>query len=154
LFRPRCRKRDPNLATVQDLAAEFETSLTATAIRFVEESNHLCTVVLSRDRVVEWAKSKEGPCGPRIEKRQSLSPDSLAYHCSVDECLSQWKEVPAAAWLEDADDAPKWEVMEQSVRFRGYPLVLTILCFTEKEDEADDAYDRFARWQQRRDKNQ
>lgn len=150
LFRPRCRNKDPNIATVQVLATEFETSLTASAIRFVEESGHLCTVVLSRDKVIEWAKSSEGPRAPRIEKGQSLSPDSLAYHCTADDQLSPWQEVPATAWLEDATDAKRWEVMEQSFRFRGYPFVLTLLCLTENEDEADDSFDRFTLRQTRR----
>lgn len=150
LFRPRCRKRDANLTTVSGLATEFDTSLTATALRFVEESGHLCTAVLSRDGSVEWAKSTEGRRAPRIERGQRISPDALAYHCTVEDQLSPWQEVPAVAWFEEPADARRWEVMEQSLRFRGYPFILTLLCLTEREDEPEDAHDRFAQRNMRR----
>lgn len=145
LFRPRCRKREPNIQTIRALAKEFDTSLTATTIRFVEECGHLCAVIMSRDRVVEWAKNTEGYRGPRIDRSQRLSPDSLAYHCTEFDQLSPWQEVPAIAWLEDGVDAAKWEIMEQSLRFRDYPYVLTLLCLTEKEEDAEDSSDRFSR---------
>jgi len=151
LFRPRCRKQDPNIATVRALATEFDTSLTATAIRFVEETGYLCTVVLSRDGTVEWAKSTEGRQAPRIDKGQRLNPDTLAYHCTTDDQLSAWQAVPASAWFEDAEDARRWDVTEQSLRFRGYPFVLTLLCLTEMEDDPEDAVERFSGRQFRRD---
>jgi Zn-dependent peptidase ImmA (M78 family) len=145
LFRPQCRKRDPNLETVRLLAKEFNTSLPATAIRFVEECGQTCVAVMSRDGRVEWARGTEGYRGPRISPGQQLSPYSLAYHCKPDTALSAWQEVPASAWLEEPADIARWEVMEQSLGFRGYPFVLTLLCLTEKEEEAEDTTDRFSR---------
>lgn len=143
MFRPRCRKHDPNVAAVQMLASDFNTSLTATAIRFVDESAQLCAVVMSRDRVVDWAKFPDDHRWPRIEKGQAISPESLAYHCTLGDQLSPWQEVPATAWLDDARAADRWEVMEQSLRFRDYPYVLTLLCLTEKKESESDSYDRF-----------
>lgn len=144
LFRPRCRKRDPNIASVQFLAADFNTSLTATAIRFVDESAQLCAVVMSRDRIVDWAKFPDGHRWPRIEKGQALSPDSLAYHCATEDQLSPWQDVPATAWLEDARAVERWEITEQSLRFSDYPYVLTLLCLTEKDEPETDSCDRFS----------
>lgn len=145
LFRPQCRKRDPNLETVRLLAKEFDTSLTATAIRFVEECGQTCVAVMSRNGRVEWARGIEGYRGPRISSGQQLSPSSLAYHCKPDTGLSAWQEVSASAWFEDPKEIAGWEVMEQSLGFRGYPVILTLLCLTEKEEEAEDTTDRFFR---------
>jgi Zn-dependent peptidase ImmA (M78 family) len=144
LFRPRCRKFDPNIVSAQSLAAEFNTSLTATAIRIVDESAQLCAVVMSRDRVVDWAKFPDEHRWPRIDKGQALSPESLAYHCTTGDQLSPWQEVPTTAWLGDPDAAERWEVMEQSLRFHDYPYVLTLLCLTEKDEPEPDSYDRFS----------
>jgi Zn-dependent peptidase ImmA (M78 family) len=149
LFRPKCRKRDANLETVRTLAREFDTSLTATAIRFAEESGQPCMVVMSRAGVVEWTKATERRDAPRIESGQRLNGESLAYHCTDDRPSTDWAEVPAAAWFNDSDDAARWEVMEQSHRFRGYGVVLTMLSLVEKEEESEDSYDRFERWKNR-----
>ncbi|MFO0683940.1 MAG: ImmA/IrrE family metallo-endopeptidase [Sandaracinus sp.] len=52
LFRKRCDRKKPSLKDIRALAEEFQTSLTATAIRFVQLAPEPCAVVLSRDAVV------------------------------------------------------------------------------------------------------
>jgi len=42
LFRPACRKADPSIAILRTLAVEFSTSLTSTAVRYVEDSKESC----------------------------------------------------------------------------------------------------------------
>jgi hypothetical protein len=48
-----------SLKTIEGLADEFETSLTATAIRYVEFSPDRCAVVFSRDAQIRWNRCSE-----------------------------------------------------------------------------------------------
>jgi hypothetical protein len=54
LFSERCERSRPSLRNVDELASEFRTSLTATALRFVRFSPEPCAVVHSSGGVVEW----------------------------------------------------------------------------------------------------
>lgn len=54
LFEPRCDRNRPSLHDVGKLAQEFQTSLTATALRFVAFSPEPCAVVQSTNGVVDW----------------------------------------------------------------------------------------------------
>ncbi len=54
LFKPRCDRNRPSLFDVGELAQEFQTSLTATALRFVLFSPEPCAVVQSTKGVVDW----------------------------------------------------------------------------------------------------
>lgn len=54
LFRPRCAKRKPCFALIDDLAATFRTSLTAKAIRCMTFFSEPCAVVYSADRRIRW----------------------------------------------------------------------------------------------------
>lgn len=54
LFAKKCDRNRPSLRDVRELAEEFNTSLTSTAIRFVHFAPEPCAVVLSKGGVVEW----------------------------------------------------------------------------------------------------
>jgi hypothetical protein len=54
LFRRRCDRSRPSLVDVGEIAREFNTSLTATALRFVLLAPEPCAVVHSTLGVVDW----------------------------------------------------------------------------------------------------
>lgn len=54
LFERRCDRDRPSLKDIGELAEEFKTSLTATALRFVRFAPEPCAVVHSTDGVVDW----------------------------------------------------------------------------------------------------
>ncbi len=54
LFAPRCDRSRPSLVDVGNIAKEFNTSLTATALRFVLLAPEPCAVVHSTLGVVDW----------------------------------------------------------------------------------------------------
>ena len=54
LFEKACDRNRPSLREVSDVAEEFHTSLTATALRFVLFSPEPCAVVHSTNGVVDW----------------------------------------------------------------------------------------------------
>jgi len=54
LFEKRCDRNRPSLKDVGELASEFQTSLTATALRFVMFAPEPCAVVHSTNGTVDW----------------------------------------------------------------------------------------------------
>jgi hypothetical protein len=54
LFKKACDRNRPSLRDVGELAEEFKTSLTATALRFVSFAPEPCAVVHSTDGLVDW----------------------------------------------------------------------------------------------------
>ena len=72
LVRPRCEDVTPHLDAIRAVAGEFQTTLTAAAVRFVEECRETCVVVFSVDRKVKWwrASLDRAWLGGRPEKHR------------------------------------------------------------------------------------
>ena len=131
LFLPRTRGRPLDLGTVNDLAVEFTTSLTATALRIGDLDDRPTFVVLSRGTEFIWAKpSKEVP--QRLWLKRVLDDRSSPARL-VRKSLAETQPHCAQAdvWV-DHPDAADFEVVEQSIAINdGH--VLTLLWW---EDEA------------------
>jgi Zn-dependent peptidase ImmA (M78 family) len=54
LFKGRCDRNRPSLRDIAEIAEEFQTSLTATALRFILFAPEPCAVVHSTKGVVDW----------------------------------------------------------------------------------------------------
>jgi len=76
-----CRSVEPGLGAIKDLAAKFGTSLTSTAVRFVEENKESCIVVFSENGKVTWWRAKESSPGTWIDSHQKILQDSAAWEC-------------------------------------------------------------------------
>ncbi len=135
LPRPLCTKfmaeRPPCLANIEAMGKLFQTSLTATAIRWVElDAAPLILVCYAPKGRIWWAKGAN--VSPDIEMKQQ--PDKLsAAHQLLTSSRTDIQAVPlrAAFWLEDADALPLW-VREESIRLTP-ELVLSLL-HLERED--------------------
>lgn len=55
LFRDAIGKSEPSLQLIKDIAEEFQTTLTATAIRFADLSKHPVIVVWSAEGKIRWS---------------------------------------------------------------------------------------------------
>jgi hypothetical protein len=142
LFRPRCEKAEPNLELVRVLADAFNTSLTATAVRFVEECREPCLVVFSENGQVRWWRRGNTLLDLWVELRQSLQRASLAWHCLHGQARpSPMQRVPTEAWFSTQPRGSMIEVYEQSTRLGRYPTVLSLLWIIEGEDEEDEEED-------------
>jgi len=82
LFRPHL-KPGISIALAKALASEFMTSLTATAVRMVEESSDECYIIFSHDGKVTWWKGGRNSLGLWIESAQEIDPQSFAYACDT-----------------------------------------------------------------------
>jgi Zn-dependent peptidase ImmA (M78 family) len=130
LFNGRLGKDAPNLDIVKELAGEFKTTLTATAVRCAQISTEPCAAVISRDGVIKWYK-KSGTFKYHVKVGNKLSPNCYAfdYYDGVD-LPAKPKKVPAYAWLAGNVDGEA-EIIEHSQAFTRYDVVLSLLWIYE-----------------------
>lgn len=130
LFRPRCEEVTPDLQLIKRLAEEFNVTLTAAAVRFVEESKSTCMVVFSKDDKVSWWKRSDlcNNLGLWIDKGWSCQPESMAWHCLRDEVVPpDGITIEPSVWFGESCADRIGGIQEQSIRLGHYPTVLTLL---------------------------
>ena len=96
LFQKRCDRNRPSLHDVAEIAREFQTSMTATALRFVAFAREACAIVHSTGGVVDWVDWSDGF---RLAVRKGTRLEAGAH--ALD--LSQGREVEDAPALVDAE---------------------------------------------------
>lgn len=98
LFGPRCDRNRPSLHDIAELATEFQTSLTATALRFVGCAPEPCAVVHSTDSVIDWMRWSDN-FKPFMRSGTRLGGDSYAgdLHQGL-EVADQPSHVDVEAW--------------------------------------------------------
>lgn len=127
LVEPKCDIAQVNFGPVEAIAEEFQTSLTATAIRFVRFCPEMCAVVFSTHSKVQWVyRSKD--FWPYIRTGKNLDKRTLAYDSFHGKELTEDpEEVDAEAWLDSDRLSEIDEVVEHSKEFRRIGAVLTLL---------------------------
>jgi Zn-dependent peptidase ImmA (M78 family) len=138
LFRPLASDAEPRLERVKTLAGIFNTSLTATAMKFVDLNKHECILVLSTNKVISWSKQQGNRSGLRIEKGMKLHPDSVAFHLEPSADKSEPELVNAEAWITHNWYERQIEITEQSWALDGYSSVLTLLVVADLDGDDDD----------------
>jgi Zn-dependent peptidase ImmA (M78 family) len=143
LFRPRCEKAEPDLEVIKALAHAFNTTMTATALRFIEECREMCLAVFSEHGRVCWWRAGNRHTDIWIEPRQTLHRESLAWSCLHDIPVPEtMQQVPAEVWVQERRRRPKVEVYEQSMRLGQYPTILTLLWIIEGENDDEDDFNQ------------
>lgn len=114
------------LDVISELAREFRTTLTATALRYVECSNELCALVVSKDGFIKWYK-KSDSFNFHVKVGEKLSFDTIAFDFFDGVNLPNEPEsVPARAWLAGEIDEES-DIIEQSISLGSYGVVLSLL---------------------------
>ena len=123
-----CDRAAATLAFLRALAGRFRTSLTATALRFIDFAAEPCSVVLSRaGLVLRHAETDSFPL--RIVKDFEIGPAAFAYGAEIlklHESAGRPERVRADHWSRAAK-ARKMDVVEHSTRLGQTGLVLTLL---------------------------
>lgn len=123
LFEPKCDVRRPSLAVVQSLAETFSTTLTATAIRFVDLAPEPCAVVWCERGAIKWAI--RGPeFFPWIDFGRSLDSYTHAADAFGGRTLPEGPQlVPARAWTNQQSG----DLYEDTRWFKGLHATLSLL---------------------------
>ena len=126
----------PDVANVQSLASDFETSIEATARRYVALSDYACAVIFSKDRTVRYfTRSSELPYFLDIKEGLALPKQAAA--SGTGKGLSEWESAEPWVWLEasKARELPD-EVLEQTL-FQDAGYKITLLFVEEVPDEEE-----------------
>lgn len=131
IFERYLKPEPPSMDRVKELAKEFRTTLTATALRYMQLSIEPCALVVSNDGVIKWYR-KSNSFNFHVKVGQKLNPDTYAFdfYDGVDlPALPQ--KVPATAWIAGNinDEA---EIYEHSIALSSYGTVLSILWIEEE----------------------
>ena len=115
----------PNFKQLGDVAAAFDTSLTATALRLVGVDTLPAIIACYTRNGLRWhARAKHVP--PRWYLKDKVDEDSFAYDLifSGKECRALGKQ-SADAWFTN-DDAGRYEVLEQCTPLRGEEVLVLL----------------------------
>ncbi len=137
LMAPRCNEENPALELVCQIAEEFCTTVTATALRFVEECQEMCVAVFSQNRKVKWWKAREG-APVWIERGQAIDNRSSAW---APVSGSVMEPVETEAWFPDWEGGGARKVHEQSMVLGHYGIVLTLLWLIDSEEKDSEEED-------------
>ena len=129
VFAARIQGTRPTAKTLSALAEEFQTSLTATALRYVELREDYCALVVSeRGRVRWWRESNDFKGRFWIDPGTRLAPGTVAASIFAGRAKPARPErVSIDAWLPEAKDLDATEVYEEAIPLPKYNQVLSLL---------------------------
>ena len=128
LTRRRCEVSPVCLGPVRGIAQDFRTSLSASAIRFVELTSERCAAVYSEKGSVSWAVHSP-TFTATIPRGTPLDRNSVAHDYFRTGTLDERAQpVPAAAWIDHSGDA---EIIEHSAALPDLRAVVSLLWVPE-----------------------
>lgn len=142
LVAKRCDVREVSFEPVKAMAAEFTTSKTATAVRFVHLCPEPCALVMSEKGVIRWSIRNDGFWPYLPSRHERLAPESLtATALRKGATPAEPMDVPASCWTDDRRVDGEAEVQEDVLLHApsGRALSLIWLPGWPDGDEADDA---------------
>lgn len=136
LFAPLCNVPIPNFAALKHIARSCGTTLTATAIRFVQLTSERCALVWSESGRVKWVvRSPDFPGW--VERGRQLSGSTHAWDVFMNKPgPSGFQPVPQNAWLDQRVAAGR-DLKEETLGFNRLGAALTMLWLTAERDEDD-----------------
>lgn len=144
MFEPLCRTAMPSLGHVAQLAEQFQVTLTAAAMRYIQFCPHRCCLVASTGGKIRYHRKTED-FGYFIAPREDVSPATYAADFFKGERLSAgMQDVKATAWLEGKRIDSSKMIREESIAMPSYDSVLTLLWIDKDIDHyvsGEDEYD-------------
>lgn len=128
LFKARVAHRSPSLDLLKALADDFGTTLTASAIRYVEVVDDYAAIVVSEKGKIRWFRASES-----FEKRFWLEPGTALPRKSVGAALFRGEFVAGKPEILDVDtwlDPNEFEtgtIVEQAFLLGRYNQIISLL---------------------------
>lgn len=132
LFRPICRGRSTDFSLADELASKFRTSLQATVLRMIDESDEAAVAVLTDGKRVCWAKRNTRRLPEfefHIKRDAMLQANTLAWNAILDGDATDY--VDPTAWFPSLSDSERYSVQEDVRFIEDYDLTLSILVVQE-----------------------
>ena len=132
-FRGQIDRKPPALRTIAELKERYATTITATAIRFLELSRKpLAVIRVSGGRIIGWSKN-EAMCktGLWLKRGQAMPDDALVH-------ALDGSPVDSQLWLNETRARP-WEILQSVMPMPYYKQALILLAAESREWEDDDS---------------
>jgi Zn-dependent peptidase ImmA (M78 family) len=130
LFLARTIRTVPTAAVIRNLAKEFDTSLTATALRYVETSKDYCVFVVSENNKIRWWRTSDsfGNHDLWLDSGDTLPRYSAAAAYFRDgEAPDKPIEVDLKDWFGEMPDIDSNYVIEQAIPLPDYDQVISLM---------------------------
>jgi len=120
--------RSPSWNEIKELAVLSQTTLTATAIRFIDLTAAACCLIVSQEGRIAWFR-KSVEFRPYIPMdNRFLSPGTVAHAIfQGDMPHDSFEDVKADNWVSGRGVKPYTEILEWSLPLNSYGHVLTLL---------------------------
>jgi hypothetical protein len=130
LFRPRLNGKEPSLALLDQLAAEFATSTLATGVQYVTYTSEPTALVVSHAQQVLWLRRSESF---EFWIRDTLHPYSAAHEILSDKSgdTNGMVDVPAFAWLPQFEGDDRANIKEDARKLHRYGIIVVLLWVEE-----------------------
>lgn len=126
LFRPRSEKLSPSFQHIKGLAAEFQTSLTAKTVRYVQSTDHQCALVVSNKSGIAWFVRSDN-FRYWIQTGTPLDEDTYAYDFFCGSTIPPGiQTVLAHSWLKETRFNSSTTIKEESLALGRYDTVLSL----------------------------
>jgi len=134
-FRPLCDVEEPSLDYIEELADTFDTSLTATALRYVHCSEEPVALVYTENQYIKWVQRSD-----ELKERHLFihAPRKLDNASRAFRRLSSQQPVLASTWFDEGKFDGSAEILEHSRQMPGYNAVLTLLWLDPEIFDAED----------------
>ena len=127
LFEPCITNEEPSFQLISNLADQFNTTFTATAIRLVKLIKEPCALVASEKLRRKWFTANEH-FEFRLNEDESIRESTCAaeIHAGITDS-SRDDKIPAGAWIEDYEEDYRNCITEDSIALGRYGLILSLL---------------------------
>jgi Zn-dependent peptidase ImmA (M78 family) len=130
LFQSHIASTVPTTTVIKNLASEFDTSLTATAMRYAETSSDYCVFVVSENNTIRWWRASEsfGNHGFWLDSKSELPRHSAAAAYFRDgEAPDEPIEVDLTDWFGEMEDIDSDYVLEQAIPLPEFGQVISMI---------------------------
>ncbi len=128
---PRIEKKDPSFALLRELATEFRTTLTATAIQFLRYTKEECVLICSKNGQRKWFWTS-GQFSFRLRDEVEIHPYSCAAELEKSGTPAvRGSDVPAGCWLGNFSPDGMECVTEDAIHSREFEETLSLVWLHE-----------------------
>jgi len=127
LFRPACKSDAPNVEIIRTMAENFDTTLTATAIRYVEIGWFPCVLVCIQNKRVKWYRRNADFVYYLLPIGSEINRQSCAYEYFEKGTIPEKPEIIlSTAWFNDYRLTDQY-FYEHCLVLPGYDIVLSLI---------------------------
>ena len=134
--------KDPSFELIGAVASEFQVSLTATTLRFLDFTEEPLAVVSSQNGFIEWFQATQDflDSGAFVDVHAKVRKPSGAaiFFLEKNSPPMRWRTIPAHSWLKELRLGDTSQIKDWSIAMPNYNNVLTLLWLPDDFNENDD----------------